>query len=258
MNFNIISFFFLVFGLMIGSFLNVLIYRIPEGKDFVKERSHCPNCGKLVYWYENIPVLSYLFLKGKCSKCGWKIPLIYPIVEIVTGLASWALMPSILDSMNFGLYLFFFSVFCCFLVHFIIDVKVQILPDVINIFLGVVFLAYAINFYSYNFWLLGAGVGYFFPYLVSYGFKKLRGLDGLGLGDVKLFGVLGIMLGPLGIVQNIFMSCMLGTIVFLILIPVFKLNRETKVPFGPFIILVASAQIFFPDAFDKFSRLLFF
>lgn len=242
---------------MIGSFLNVLIYRIPRELDFVKERSNCPNCKKLVYWYENIPVISYLFLRGKCSGCGWKIPFKYPIVEILSGAMSLYLMPKSISMESLTLYLFYFSVFSCFLVHFIIDVEFQILPNVINIYLLAIFLFYAVTFLPLAFWTIGLAVGFLFPYLVSFSFKKLRGVEGLGMGDVKLFGVLGIILGPLGVIQNIFLSCMLGSLSFLILMPVFKLNKNSKIPFGPFILIVAAFQIFTPKHYNKFFQLLF-
>jgi leader peptidase (prepilin peptidase) / N-methyltransferase len=191
---------------MIGSFLNVLILRIPCGENFVSERSKCTSCGTLIKWYENIPILSYLFLLGKCSKCKAKISLQYPLVEIFIGLVSVFLMPKYFTIEVLGSYLFFFSIFCALFVHFIIDIRHKILPDGINIYLALLFLIYSSINYNYKFWLIGGLIGFLFPLAVTYAFYLLKNKVGLGGGDIKLYGALGIILGPAGILYNIFFS----------------------------------------------------
>jgi leader peptidase (prepilin peptidase)/N-methyltransferase len=139
-------------------------------------------------------------------------------------------------------------------VHFIIDVKHQVLPDSINIYLGLLFFMVALFTRPWSHWLIGASFGFGFPLLVSWIFYQIRGQIGLGGGDIKLYGVLGIYLGPMGIMQNIFLSCFLGAIVGLILMLAKIIKRDNPIPFGPFILIVASVQIFFEQWFNQLLR----
>ena len=247
-----------LFGLLVGSFLNVLIYRLPKELNIAIPRSSCPKCNKLIYWYENIPVVSYLFLKGKCSKCKTKISCFYPIIELITGIAAFLIAPSYLSlntSINF---LFYFSVFCVFLVHIIIDFKHKILPDSLNIYLFFLFVSFALyRQVDLSFWIVGGVIGFGVPFVITWAFYKFRGQIGLGGGDIKLFGALGVHLGYQGIFLNLFLSCTLGTIFALILIALKKMNKENPIAFGPFILIVAFGQIFFPDSFDRLLHFIF-
>jgi leader peptidase (prepilin peptidase)/N-methyltransferase len=245
-----------IFGLLVGSFLNVLIYRIPLGKNFVNDRSHCPLCDKLILWYENIPVISWLFLRGKCSECSNPISPVYPLVELITGLIAFALFPKEVNLHSLTSFLFYFSIACAFLVHFVIDLKHKILPNGINVYLAILFLVHSVFSYSYKKWLFGMLLGFGFPAGVTWLFYVLRKKEGLGMGDIKLWAVLGIILGPLGIVHNIFLSCMLGSLIGLPLIGFKIISRNTKIPFGPFILIVASFQIFMPKLFKSFISLI--
>ena len=233
-----------VFGLLVGSFLNALIYRLPRNINIAFPRSSCTNCNKIINWYENIPVISYIFLKGKCSGCGTKISLEYPIVEIISALVAFLIAPSDLTGPALLSFFFFFSVFCCFLVHFIVDLKHQILPDSINIYLAFLFLLVSWFSHPWTFWLIGGAIGLGFPLLVSWIFYLLKGQVGLGGGDIKLYGALGFYLGPVGVMQNIFLSCFLGALVGITLIAAKIIKKENPIPFGPFIIVVATLQIF--------------
>ena len=251
---NILIVFSTLFGLLIGSFLNALIYRIPLGINIAHPRSSCPNCKHIISWYENIPILSFLLLRGKCSQCKTKISWLYPVVESECALFAFLIAPRALGPMDLFHFFFFFSIFCAFLVHFIIDLKHQILPDSINIYLGLLFFVFSFVLHPWSYWLLGAIIGAGFPLLVSWIFYQLKGQVGLGGGDIKLFGVLGIYLGPVGVLQNIFLSCFLGAIVGVILL-VFKIiKRENPIPFGPFIIIVAAVQIFADKWFNHLLR----
>lgn len=244
--------FSLIFGLCIGSFLNAVIYRLPREISLSASRSHCPKCNKLIYWYENIPVFSWIFLRGKCSGCKSKISIEYPIVELGVGLFSLSLTPAYFERSLVIEYFFEFSVFSIFVCHFLIDLRHKILPNSLNLLLALILFSKIIYQESYTHWLIGGSIGIFFPLAVTYGFYLLKGEVGLGGGDIKLYGALGLFFGPLGIMQNIFLSCFLGAIIGGGLI-VFKfIDRKTPVPFGPFIIIVASSQIFFPDNFRWF------
>ncbi|WP_372651908.1 A24 family peptidase [Halobacteriovorax sp.] len=240
---------------MIGSFLNAVIYRVPRKINIAYPRSHCTSCKKLIYWYENIPILSYIFLRGKCSKCKTPYSVQYPIIEAFVGAVSVLLMPENFDSMGVMYFFLYFSIFCALLCHFIIDIKHQILPDSINIYLALVFLCVSILKYSPTYYISGAAIGFLFPYLVTLAFYYLKGQQGLGGGDIKLFAALGIILGPVGIINNIFLSCFFGAIFSLIMMSIGKMSRESKLAFGPFIIIVASFQIFLPALFRQFSSL---
>ncbi|RPJ65522.1 MAG: prepilin peptidase, partial [Alphaproteobacteria bacterium] len=129
-----------LFGIIIGSFLNALIYRLPRDINIAFPRSSCPNCKHLISWYENIPLFSYIYLRGKCSECKTKISPQYPLVEFLTGLFAFLIAPSTVEPNDIFNFLFFLGVFSAFLVHFIVDLKHQVLPDPVNIYLGFSFL----------------------------------------------------------------------------------------------------------------------
>lgn len=246
---------FFIFGSMVGSFLNVVIYRLPREESVITPRSKCPKCSSLVKWYQNIPILSFIFLRGKCGSCDFKIPWRYPLTELTVALFSLLLMPPDLAPGSLLNFAFFFSVACVFTAHLLIDLEHQLLPDKLNIYLLAVSLPYVILHFPVMHWVLGGLIGFFGPYGVTALFYKLRGVVGLGGGDIKLFGILGIILGPLGVVNNIFMSCMIGSIIGLILIGLKKLDRNSPFAFGPFIILAATLQIFFPGIVEFINPL---
>lgn len=246
---NILVIFTTVFGLLVGSFLNALIYRLPRNINIALPRSACIECKKIINWYENIPIFSFIFLRGKCSGCGSKISWEYPAIEVITAFFAFIIAPTNLDTSSLVNFAFFFSVFCAFIVHLVVDLKHQILPDSINIYLAAIFLLISLFNNSWTFWLSGGAVGLGFPLLVSWIFYKLKGQVGLGGGDIKLFGALGVYLGPIGIMQNIFLSCFLGAIVGITLMGLKIIKKENPIPFGPFIIIVASIQIFAQDWF---------
>ncbi len=248
----------MTFGLLVGSFLNVLILRIPKDENFVSKRSHCPKCNKLIYWYENIPVLSYLLLLGKCSKCKTKISFQYPFIEMITGIFALALSYRF-DLSSYGLIhtFFFFMLFCSFLVHFVIDYRHHILPDGINIFIALLMICYSLYYYDYSHWLYGGLVGFLLPLSVTYVFYLLKNQVGLGGGDIKLYGALGLFLGPVNVLYLIFLSCVLGSLVSIPLILLKVIKKDSPIPFGPFIILVAALQIFAPGHYQKLMSFLF-
>jgi prepilin signal peptidase PulO-like enzyme (type II secretory pathway) len=249
------AFSFLI-GSMIGSFLNVIIYRVPRNLNFVTPRSSCPGCAKLIYWYENIPILSYIILRGKCSKCSSGISVGYPLVEILMGLFSLWITPLNFIPLSLLNYFFSMGVFACFLCIIVIDARHKIIPNGINLYLAITFFLFSVMSNSWEFWLLGAVIGILFPLTVTWIFYLLKGEVGLGGGDIKLYGALGLFLGPLGIVQNIFLSCFVGALFGGSLLAFKVIDRKTPIPFGPFIIIVSTVQIFLPKQFLWFMNLI--
>ena len=143
------------------------------------------------------------------------------------------------------------------LVHFVIDVEHHLLLDRINIFFLIVILPYVLYFYDPYYWITGGLIGFLGPLSITWLFYKFRGVVGLGGGDIKIFGVLGLLLGPLGILNNIFMSCLLGSVIGVVLIALKKLNKDTPFAFGPYIIVTAAIQIYFPEFFTRINFLQF-
>lgn len=242
-----------IFGLLIGSFLNVVIFRLPLEKDLVLTRSACRTCGYQIPWWLNIPVLSWLYLRGKCANCGSKIHWRYPVIESIAGLVAYLSFPESVDVITFFQWSFQFSIFGVLLCHFVIDLDHRLLLDKLNIYLLALVLPYVLIFYPIKWWLIGGLVGFLGPFLVSWGFYKLKGKVGLGGGDIKLWGVLGILFGPFGIMENIFLSCLVGSFVGMGLILLKRYDPENGIAFGPFIIGVAWVQIYFPKLLEKFS-----
>lgn len=242
--------FFFSVGACIGSYLNVLIYRLPRGEDTKLPRSRCPQCEKMIPFYLNIPVISYILLKGRCRYCNNKIPYSYLIVECLLGLVSVLIMPDIGQPSTFYDYFFFMSIFSVFVAHFIIDLQFKILPNALTFYLVFIFGTYALIYTPWWHWGLGAALGFGFPYLITWLFYQYTGKIGLGGGDIKLYGALGIFLGPVGVMTNIFLSCFLGSVVTLTLIGLKLFKRDDFIPFGPFIIVVSFFQIFFPGEFS--------
>ncbi len=254
---NLYSFYAFIFGLLIGSFLNVVILRLPVRKDLVRARSACPQCATQLRWYHNIPVLSFLFLRGKCGFCHNRISWRYPLIEILTGLVAYALFPEANGSGSFVIFAFYFTLACIFICHFFIDLDHQLLLDSLNLYLLAIILPYVFFNYHWQYWVIGAAIGFGGTLLVTWLFYKIRGQIGLGGGDIKLYGILGLLLGPTGIVFNIFLSCFVGAIVGLLLIGLRKTTKDKPLPFGPSILGVASFQIFFPEYAHQLQAWLF-
>lgn len=253
-----ITIFTFIFGAMIGSFLNVLIYRLPLSLNWVNKRSFCPKCKVKIPFYQNIPIVSYAIQLGRCRACSEKISPQYLFIELLTAVVAVFFLPPKYTNSSLFEYFFFFSIFCVFLVHFLIDLKHQILPDELNIYLALLFLFYGFFKLPLLHVIIGGAFGFGFPYLVAYVFYKWKGIEGLGGGDIKLFGALGLYLGPMGIMQNIFLSCLVGSIVGVLLIGLKVIDRTKPIPFGPFIIIAASFQIFFPSFLVDLNRWFLF
>jgi prepilin signal peptidase PulO-like enzyme (type II secretory pathway) len=235
-----------IFGCLIGSFLNVVILRLPLKKNLVSDRSACPNCSTQLRWFHNIPILSFSFLLGKCSFCGQKISWRYPLIELLTGFISLWFFPEVINPEALGLYFFHFTLSCVFICHFFIDLDHQLLLDKLNLYLFALILPFSAFTFPWTHWAMGGALGFAVPLGVTWLFYKIRGQVGLGGGDIKLFGIIGILLGPTGVFFTIFLSCFVGAVVGLIMIATKKLSKDRPMAFGPSIILVASFQIYYP------------
>ena len=247
------------FGLIVGSFINVVILRLPEGKNITWDRSACRKCSRQLAWYENIPVLSYLFLLGRCRTCKECISIQYPLVEIVHGVAGYVLLKdwASLDVQT-GIYqLSIFFIVSILIAHFVIDLRHQLLLDKLNIALLLPVIVLIIIDESYIRALTGGTFGFSLPLAVTWIFYKVTGKIGLGGGDIKLFGVIGLMFGIQGVLLNLFTSCMLGSFITIFLIMFKIVRRDQFIPFGPYIILVTFTQIFFPNLMEQWKTLLF-
>lgn len=254
---TLFSIYAFIFGSLIGSFLNVVILRLPQNRSLTFERSACPKCQNQLRWYHNIPVLSFVALRGKCAFCGTTISWRYPLIETLTGLISFWLFPSALDPVSLGFYLFFFAIACVFICHFFIDLDHQLLLDSLNIYLLILILPYSVLNFPWQHWVVGGGLGFGVPLLVTWLFYKLRGQVGLGGGDIKIFGILGLLLGPTGIFFTIFLSCLLGSVVGVTFIVAKKMAKDKPMAFGPAILIVAAFQIFFPGLAASLQSLFF-
>jgi leader peptidase (prepilin peptidase) / N-methyltransferase len=234
---------FFVLGAAIGSFLNVCIWRIPEGKSIVFPASHCPKCGKSIRPYDNIPVLSWLILRGRCRDCGESISARYPLVELLTALLSlamyWMYGPS-------PAYLAAFLFATALIVITFIDFDHQIIPDVISLPGIPVFFLLAVFVMGIGFLdaLLGILIGGGFLYLIAVGYELLTKREGMGGGDIKLLAMIGAFLGWKSLFFVVFMSSILGAAVGIALILIKGKDMKYAVPFGPFLSIAAVLYLF--------------
>ncbi len=232
-----------IFGAAIGSFLNVCIWRIPEAKSIVFPSSHCTRCGKSIRPYDNIPLLSWLILRGRCRDCGEAISPRYPLVELLTALLSVAMF------WKYGLSLPYVAAFvftAALIVITFIDFDHQIIPDVISLPGIPVFFLLAVFVMGIGFLdaLLGLLIGGGFLYLVAVGYELLAKREGMGGGDIKLLAMIGAFLGWKSLFFVVFMSSILGALVGIALIMIKGKDMKYAVPFGPFLSIAAVMYLF--------------
>jgi len=254
-----------LFGLAIGSFLNVCILRIPAEKSIVLPASSCPKCGKAIAPYDNVPVVSWLLLGGKCRNCKAKISAMYPLVELLTGLlflACYFAFGLRLDALKWALFA------ALLVVLTITDLRERILPNEVNFFgLG---LGLLLSFFtppidgtaqwianrSFDFppprpvlsfvdALVGAAVGSGMLWLVAEGYFRLRGREGMGLGDVKMMAAVGAFLGLKRTLMTVLAGSLLGSVIGIGLIALLKKGRDYELPFGTFLGAGALLVLFF-------------
>lgn len=248
------------FGLCIGSFLNVCIYRLPEGKSVVRPGSMCPNCNESIRAYDNIPLISYLLLRGRCRRCHTSIPLRYPLVELITGLMAVGVL------IRFGINvsaLIFFIFAASLIVATFIDIDHRIIPDVITLpgiplfFISSFLLPHPDLLTPFVRSLLGILAGGGSLFLVAWAYETLTGKEGMGMGDVKLLAMIGALLGWHGVLFTIFAGSTAGCLVGLLVMLKEKGGMKTAIPFGPFLSLGALLYLFWgPDLINWYFNLL--
>ena len=239
-----------VFALLIGSFLNVLIHRLPLGQSIARPRSHCPSCGHLIRWYDNVPLLSYLWLGGRCRDCRVRIPLMYPAVELLSGLfgafSLWRHGPSLEAAWIYAFLAILLTIAC-------IDWRHQIIPDVLSIggtVLGVAGAFVCLPVKPADS-VIGAVAGSGLLVGIAALYKLIRKVDGLGGGDVKLMAMIGAFLGYQMVFPVLFLASFLGSLYGLYLIRSGG-DGKTAVAFGSFLAPSAAVIFFFGRQFLQF------
>jgi len=245
-----------IFGSIWGSFSNVCINRIPDNISVITGRSHCPQCKKQISWHDNIPLFSFIFLKARCSHCSAKISFNYFIVELVAAL-----------SFVFIFYLFgvtltsllFFVLSIGFIIIFFIDLKHFIIPNEITYPLMLVGFLKSfdpnLNVYLFpNFInsLIGGFFGYILIWLIIFIYKKLRNIEGMGLGDAKLLSVIGFWFGWISIPFVIFFSSAVALISVIPDLIKKKKKLSSQIPFGPYLIIGCVIFLFFNNQIKLF------
>ena len=226
-----------ILGLCVGSFLNVVIYRLPLGQSLMSPPSRCTRCGRRLSWYDNIPIVSWLALRGRCRQCGERISPQYPIVEAVTALIALVIVlmtpPGVLLASRLVLA-------TILIVLFMIDLEHQILPNTITlpgIVIGFIFSLFAppgpLN--SLFGILLGAGV----LYAIAWGYYMLRKEEGMGMGDVKMLAMIGAFLGWRAVLLTLIMASFAGSVVGVGLIALHRGDMKYALPFGTFLAIGA-------------------
>jgi leader peptidase (prepilin peptidase)/N-methyltransferase len=231
-------------GLCIGSFLNVCIYRLPASKSIIHPRSMCPNCSALIPFYDNIPVVSYLWLRGRCRQCRVKIPMRYPAVELLGGL--FALGAYLKFGLTFEALIYYIFITTLLVVTFI-DLDHRIIPDIITLTGIPIFFAasFALPDITYIEALIGILAGGGSLYLVAWGYYKITKKDGMGGGDIKLLAMMGGIIGWKGILFTIFVASLVGTLAGLAVMLQSRKGMKLAVPFGPFLSIGGITYIFF-------------
>jgi leader peptidase (prepilin peptidase)/N-methyltransferase len=229
-----------LFGASIGSFLNVVIFRMPQGISIIKPNSFCPRCKKPIPWFENIPILSYIILRGRCSRCRKRISIQYPLVEAFTAACFLWLYLRFQISWEF---LFYLLMFTSLIIISGIDLSHQVIPDIISIpgmLLGVVFNAITGDLKASIIGLIfGGGLILLIRVLGGKAYKK----EVMGMGDVFLTAMIGAFVGFPAIIIAIFIAALTGAIFGLAFLVSTRRNRESPIPFGPFLSIGGMAII---------------
>lgn len=255
----------LVFGLIVGSFLNVCIVRLPRGRSIVSPPSHCPRCKKGIKFYDNIPVVSFLILRGRCRACGEPISWRYPAVELLNGLMYvWTL-----SEFGIGGEMFLVMAFCSALIVItFIDYDHQIIPDVITLpgmLVGLMLAPFVMSVLAdplpfhlgrllphagpYLTGFLNSFIGLLFGatplFAIGWLWEKLRNIEAMGGGDVKLMGMVGSFLGWKGALLTIMLGALAGSVVGITLILLHRHKMDKVIPFGPFLAVGAVMTLFY-------------
>ncbi len=241
---SLLDVYVVLFGLVIGSYLNVVVYRLPRRISTVFPRSRCPRCRAAIPPWDNVPVLSYLLLRGRCRRCGVQISWRYPMIEVITGICFF------LSYRHFGATTggVIAACFCsAMIVLALIDLEHYILPDVITkpgIVIGLALQPW-IPWSSFSEGLIGAILGASILAAVSWGWYWWRGVHGIGFGDFKMLAMVGAFLGWKGTVLTLLLGSLTGSIVGVALMVSGRMGSKSKLPFGFFLALGAVVALFF-------------
>lgn len=232
-----------VLGLAVGSFLNVVIYRLPRGESIAWPASHCTTCNRTLSWYENIPVLSWAALRGRCRTCRSPISIRYPIVELITGAlflgayVAFGLQPLLPVRIVFA---------CAMVVLFAIDLEHQILPNEITL-PGIV-IGFVCALFLPPGWkssLIGLLAGGLFPFLVAEAYLRIRKREGMGMGDFKMLAMVGAFLGWPLVWLTLILACVLGIVIGGGALLISRRGMATRIAFGTFIAVAALVCAYF-------------
>jgi leader peptidase (prepilin peptidase) / N-methyltransferase len=241
---SILCLFSVLFGLCLGSFANVCIYRIPLNKSIVHPPSACPGCDYKIRFYDNLPVISYLFLMGRCRECKAYISPRYPLVEILTALLSLALFIRFGFQLQYFIWMLFTGTL---LILSFIDFDHKILPDVLT--LPGIAAGWLVSFFpggiSCTDSLIGLMAGGGSLYLVATVYARITGREGLGGGDIKLLAMIGAWMGWQSLPLIVLMSSLSGAVIGSVFILLGGKGARTQIPFGPFLSLGALSYLFF-------------
>lgn len=237
-------------GAVLGSFLNVVIHRVPLAESILYPRSRCPSCDHSLSWWENLPVVSWLLLRGRCHGCGQGISVRYPIVEILCALLAYSLFARFGPTPLFLVYLYF-ALNLVALTY--IDLDHQLLPDRMTLSGLIIGLAVAPMLEldhpleAAGEALLGAFIGGGILYAVAWGYEKATGREGMGGGDIKLLAMIGAFLGWQGVLLALFLASVIGSFVGVIMMLTSGADRKLALPFGPFLALGALVSLYWGD-----------
>jgi len=240
-----------LYGITLGSFYNVVGLRVPLKKSIVKPKSHCSYCGHTLSKLEIIPVLSYMFVRGKCRGCKASISPLYPIFELLTGIL-FVLCPVILGWE--AELLVAWTVISLMMIITVSDIQYMIIPDKVLLFFGSLLFAERIFIQLDPWWdsLLGAVVGFVLLYVIAVVSK-----GGMGGGDIKLFAVIGLVLGVELVLLTFFLSTLFGTVGGLIGMFTGKVKKSRPIPFGPFIVIGTLISYFYGNSLINWYLNLF-
>jgi len=238
-------------GLIVGSFLNVCIYRIPKEESIVSPGSHCPHCNNPIKWYDNIPVLSYLILRGKCRYCKKRISPIYPLIELLTGVLTGSLF------FKFGLSFdsIYYSILTWFLIVIsFIDIKelqVPVKPCYFTMVFGIVFSLFTKS-NTFIDSILGASLGAGIILFIIETYYIIKGKEGMGYGDANILATIGAFLGWKKIFFVIMLASITGAVIGILASIKGEKQADTPIPFGPFLSIGGYLTIFIGDLLLKF------
>ena len=246
--------FIFIIGLCIGSFLNVCIHRLPRGQSLLHPPSRCPDCQNLIKWYDNIPLLSYFLLKGRCRRCSSPISPRYPLVEALTGvlfllsLLHYYPITPVIFALSSSLLLLRDLLFISFLIPiFFIDLENQIIPNPLSY--GIIITGLIISIFIHSFlsslagMAIGGGLFLAVYFLGSFFLKE----ESMGIGDIKLAAGIGVFLGWKGMLICFFLSFLIGATIAITLLLTHLKKRRDKIPFAPFLVGAALISLFLGD-----------